>query len=85
MVSRRWQRTASPAYEFSRLVVSSARVSNNMRFATQSTPLVAGIGIAGAAFVAKQAVQAYIKFASQPAGVRAFYKVRDASSTFSLL
>jgi len=39
-----------------------------------STPLVAGIGLAGAAFVARQAVQAYIKFASKPAGARAFYK-----------
>ncbi|KAG1658898.1 hypothetical protein FOA52_012574 [Chlamydomonas sp. UWO 241] len=44
-----------------------------------ATPLVAGLSIAAMAFVGKQAVQTYIKFAAAPAGSffnagKAYYK-----------
>ncbi len=48
---------------------------------SQATPLVAGLAVAGAAFVAKQAVQTFIKLSasggvgSMFSGSRAFYKV----------
>ena len=47
-------------------------------FTPQASPLVAGLAVAGAAFVAKQAVQTYIKLSASGSlfsGSRAFYKV----------
>ncbi len=41
---------------------------------TQTTPLVAGVGVAAAAFVGKQLLQTYIKFRAAPPSFKAFYK-----------
>lgn len=40
----------------------------------QTTPVVAGLGVAAAALVAKQALQVYVKW-SAGAAARSFYKV----------
>eukprot|EP00879_Flechtneria_rotunda_P002217 GHRR01002403.1.p1 GENE.GHRR01002403.1~~GHRR01002403.1.p1 ORF type:complete len:112 (+),score=33.23 GHRR01002403.1:263-598(+) len=39
-----------------------------------TTPLVAGLGVAAAALVGREAVKQYIKFRAAPAAARAFYK-----------
>jgi hypothetical protein len=41
----------------------------------QTTPLVAGAGIAAAALLGREVVKQYIKFKAAPAAARAFYKV----------
>lgn len=44
----------------------------------QSTPLVAGLGVAAAALVGKQVLQVYLKYAASAAGgsvTKQFYKV----------
>jgi hypothetical protein len=41
----------------------------------QTTPLVAGVGIATAALLGREVVKQYIKFKAAPAAARAFYKV----------
>ena len=40
----------------------------------QATPLVAGVGVAAAAFVGKQILQTYIKLRAAPPSFKAFYK-----------
>jgi len=44
----------------------------------QSTPLVAGLSVAAAAYFGKTALQQYVRWAARPARARAFYKVREA-------
>jgi hypothetical protein len=41
----------------------------------QTTPLVAGVGIATAALLGREVVKQYIRFKAAPAAARAFYKV----------
>lgn len=41
----------------------------------QATPLVAGVGVAAAAFLGREVIKAYVKFAAAPAAARAYYKV----------
>ncbi len=41
----------------------------------QATPLLAGLGVAAAAYTAKQMVQLYVKMRAAPPAMRAFYKV----------
>mmetsp|Transcript_7768 Transcript_7768/g.16715 ORF Transcript_7768/g.16715 Transcript_7768/m.16715 type:complete len:110 (-) Transcript_7768:504-833(-) len=39
-----------------------------------TTPLVAGLGVAAAAFVGKQLVQTYIKIRTSPSALKSYYK-----------
>jgi hypothetical protein len=42
----------------------------------QSGPLVAGIGVAAAALIGREAVKQYVRFRAAPAALKAYYKVR---------
>ena len=44
----------------------------------QVTPIAAGLSVAAAAFMGKQAVQLYVKIAASPPSLKPFYKVGDA-------
>lgn len=39
-----------------------------------ATPLVAGVGVAAAAFLGREMIKAYVKFQAAPAAARAYYK-----------
>jgi hypothetical protein len=49
--------------------------------ALQATPLVAGVGVAAAAFLSREIVKQYIKFQAAPAAARAYYKVCGVHQT----
>jgi hypothetical protein len=47
----------------------------------QASPLVAGVGVAAAAFFSREIVKQYIKFKAAPAAARAYYKVWQQHSS----
>lgn len=46
----------------------------SLQLQQQATPLVAGVGVAAAAFIGREAVKQWIKFKAAPAAARAYYK-----------